>query len=162
MIFLCRTLTAEEAVNAGLINKAVPQTDLLEETMAWCERIKSYSSQTLRATKKSLNFESDELYASWQHGMELSCQHWISQAFKAASNFGVPVGVSIASLCEPSETNRYKVNSANCPPQIEATLCMHSLVSIALFCYCTIPLFHYSIVPCFQYPVIAYLFLSKH
>ena len=79
MIFLCRTLTAEEAVDAGLINKVVPQKDLLEETEAWCERIKSYSSQTLRATKKSLNFESDELYASWQHGMELLAHIWGSE-----------------------------------------------------------------------------------
>ena len=34
------------------------------------------SAQTLRATKKSLNFESDELYASWQHGMELLNSVW--------------------------------------------------------------------------------------
>jgi len=32
---------------------------------------RGHSSQTLRLTKKSFNFESDELYASWQHGMEL-------------------------------------------------------------------------------------------
>ena len=44
-----------------------------------CARIKSFSSQTLRATKKSLNFESDELYASWQHGMELLAHIWGSE-----------------------------------------------------------------------------------
>ena len=38
--------------------------------------MKGYSGQTLRATKKSLNFESDELYASWQQGMELLAEIW--------------------------------------------------------------------------------------
>lgn len=79
MIFLCRTFTAEEAVQIGLINKCVPKADLLKETEAWCERIKSYSSQTIRQTKKSLNHESDQLYASWQHGMELLAHVWGSE-----------------------------------------------------------------------------------
>ncbi len=79
MIFLCRTFTAEEAMRIGLINKVVPQADLRHETGVWCEQIKSYSAQTLRATKKSLNFESDELYASWQHGMELLANIWGSE-----------------------------------------------------------------------------------
>ena len=33
----------------------------------------------MRATKKSLNFESDELYASWQQGMELLAEIWGSE-----------------------------------------------------------------------------------
>ena len=48
------------------------------ESAEWTElaapivaEIKGYSSQTIRATKVSLNFGSDMLYASWQHGMEL-------------------------------------------------------------------------------------------
>ena len=76
MIFLARTFKADEAVQVGLINKAVPHETLLEETLAWCERIKGHSGQTLRATKKSLNHESDALYASWQQGMELLAYIW--------------------------------------------------------------------------------------
>lgn len=76
MIFLCRTFPAKEAVEVGLINKCVPQDQLKSATIEWCERIKGYSGQTLRATKKSLNFESDNLYASWQHGMELLAEIW--------------------------------------------------------------------------------------
>jgi hypothetical protein len=49
---------------------------LRKETLAWCETIKGHSPQTLRLTKKSLNFESDLLYASWQHGMELLAHVW--------------------------------------------------------------------------------------
>jgi dihydroxynaphthoic acid synthetase len=76
MIFLCRTFKADEAVKIGLINKVVPKDKLREETEAWCQQMKGYSGQTLRATKKSLNFESDELYASWQQGMELLAEIW--------------------------------------------------------------------------------------
>ena len=76
MIFLCRTFTADEAVRIGLINKVVSKDKLKQETEAWCQQMKGYSGQTLRATKKSLNFESDELYASWQQGMELLAEIW--------------------------------------------------------------------------------------
>jgi naphthoate synthase len=79
MIFCARRFTAREAVEIGLINKCVPHQDLLKETLAWCETIKSHSPQTLRMTKKSLNFESDLLYASWQHGMELLAHVWGSE-----------------------------------------------------------------------------------
>ena len=76
MIFLCRTFGAEEAVAIGLINRCVPKAQLQAATEEWCEAIKGFSSQTLRATKKSLNSESDELYASWQQGMELLANVW--------------------------------------------------------------------------------------
>jgi naphthoate synthase len=79
MIFLARTFPAREAVEVGLANRCVPQKDLLAETLRWCETIKGHSAQTLRATKKSLNHESDELYASWQHGMELLAHIWGSE-----------------------------------------------------------------------------------
>jgi len=76
MIFLARTFTAREALEIGLINKVVAKGELLAATRLWCETIKGHSPQTLRATKKSLNHESDELYASWQHGMELLANIW--------------------------------------------------------------------------------------
>ncbi|MGY9001231.1 MAG: enoyl-CoA hydratase/isomerase family protein [Rhodospirillales bacterium] len=79
MIFLCRTFGAEEAVKIGLINKVVPKAELRKATEEWCQQMKGYSGQTLRATKKSLNFESDELYASWQQGMELLAEIWGSE-----------------------------------------------------------------------------------
>jgi len=79
MIFLARTFTAAEAVEVGLANKVVPKAELRAATLEWCQRIKGMSAQTLRATKKSLNHESDELYASWQHGMELLANIWGSE-----------------------------------------------------------------------------------
>lgn len=76
MIFCARRFGAQEAMEIGLINKCVPQKDLLKETLKWCETMKGHSALTLRMTKKSLNFESDNLYASWQHGMELLAHVW--------------------------------------------------------------------------------------
>ena len=79
MIFFARRFTAKEAAEIGLINKCVPQKDLLAETLKWCKTVKGHSAQTIRMTKKSLNFESDLLYASWQHGMELLAHVWGSE-----------------------------------------------------------------------------------
>jgi enoyl-CoA hydratase/carnithine racemase len=76
MIFCARRFPAKEAVEVGLINKCVPQKDLLKETLKWCETMKGHSALTIRMTKKSLNFESDNLYSSWQQGMELLAHVW--------------------------------------------------------------------------------------
>jgi dihydroxynaphthoic acid synthetase len=86
MILLARRFSAKEAVAIGLINKCVPQKDLVAETLAWCETIKGLSPQTLRMTKKSLNFESDLLYASWQQGMELLAHVWGSEEANEGMN----------------------------------------------------------------------------
>ncbi|MEK7701097.1 MAG: enoyl-CoA hydratase-related protein [candidate division NC10 bacterium] len=86
MIFCARRFTAKEAAEIGLINKCVPQKDLLAETLKWCETIKGHSALTLRMTKKSFNFESDLLYASWQHGMELLAHVWGSDEAREGMN----------------------------------------------------------------------------
>ena len=79
MIFFASLLTDQEAADIGLINKCVPQKDLLKETLKWCETMKGHSALTIRMTKRSLNFESDNLYSSWQHGMELLAHVWGSE-----------------------------------------------------------------------------------
>ena len=76
MIFCARRFTAKEAVEVGLINKCVPQKDLLKETLKWCTTMKGHSALTIRMTKRSLNSASDALYASWQQGMELLAHVW--------------------------------------------------------------------------------------
>lgn len=70
MIFLARRFHANEAVSIGLVNRCVPQKELAAETLKWCSTLRGHSPLALRLTKRSLNFESDQLYASWQHGME--------------------------------------------------------------------------------------------
>jgi len=76
MIFLCKRYSGKEAAEIGLANVAVPASDLRAEVEEICHQIVGYSGQTIRATKVSLNFDSDMLYASWQHGMELLANIW--------------------------------------------------------------------------------------
>ena len=79
MIFCARTFTGREAEEIGLANRCVKPEELATTTLQMCEIIKSHSSQTLRMTKRSLNHESDNLYASWQEGMELLANVWGSE-----------------------------------------------------------------------------------
>jgi enoyl-CoA hydratase/carnithine racemase len=76
MIFLCKTYSGKEAAEIGLANISVPADQLLAKVEAVVEQIVGYSSATIRATKVSLNFDSDALYPSWQHGMELLANIW--------------------------------------------------------------------------------------
>ena len=86
MIFCARRFGAQEAVEIGLINKCVPLKDLRAETLKWCETMKGHSALTIRMTKKSLNSESDMLYASWQQGMELLAHVWGSDEANEGMN----------------------------------------------------------------------------
>ncbi len=76
MIFLCKRYSGKEAAEIGLANESVPAADLLARVEEVVTEIKGYSSQTIRATKVSLNYDSDSLYPSWQHGMELLANIW--------------------------------------------------------------------------------------
>jgi dihydroxynaphthoic acid synthetase len=76
VIFLCERYTAQQALEINMINKVVPHERLREETEGWCKRILSHSPQTIRYTKVSMNFESDLLYPSWTHGVELLSMVW--------------------------------------------------------------------------------------
>lgn len=76
MIFLCKRYSGKEAASIGLANESVPVDQLLTRVEAVVAEIKGYSSQTIRATKVSLNYDSDALYPSWQHGMELLANIW--------------------------------------------------------------------------------------
>ncbi len=76
MIFLCKTYSGKEAAEIGLANISVPADQLRSKVEEVCRQIVGYSSATIRATKVSLNFDSDALYPSWQHGMELLANIW--------------------------------------------------------------------------------------
>jgi len=76
MIFLCKRYSGAEAAAIGLANESVPASELLGRVEDVVAQIKGYSSQTIRATKVSLNYDSDALYPSWQHGMELLANIW--------------------------------------------------------------------------------------
>ena len=86
MIFCARKLSAAEAVHHGLANHMVPLADLRAKTLELCEAIKGHSPQTIRMTKRSLNHESDNLYASWTAGMELLAHVWGSDEANEGMN----------------------------------------------------------------------------
>jgi enoyl-CoA hydratase/carnithine racemase len=88
MIFLCKKYSGKEAAAIGLANEAVPSERLLGRVEEVVQQIKGYSSQTIRATKVSLNFDSDSLYPSWQHGMELLANIWgTEEALEGMNSF---------------------------------------------------------------------------
>ncbi|HXC77927.1 MAG TPA: enoyl-CoA hydratase-related protein [Candidatus Acidoferrum sp.] len=71
IVMLCEQIPARQAVEMGLINKSVPAAELDAAVEAWCKRLLSLSSQALRVAKISLNFESDQLWPSVQHGQQM-------------------------------------------------------------------------------------------
>jgi len=76
MIFMCKRYSGKEAAEIGLANESVPSDRLRERVEEVVAELRGYSSQTIRATKVSLNYDSDALYPSWQHGMELLANIW--------------------------------------------------------------------------------------
>jgi dihydroxynaphthoic acid synthetase len=71
IVMLCEQFTAQQALEMGWINKVVPDDQLDEAVDAWCERLLSFSPQSLRVAKLSLNFESDQLWPSVLHGYQM-------------------------------------------------------------------------------------------
>lgn len=71
IVMLCEPIPAPRAVEIGLINKCVPAGELDAAVDDWCTRLLSLSPQALRVAKLSLNFESDQLWASVQHGQQM-------------------------------------------------------------------------------------------
>jgi naphthoate synthase/2-ketocyclohexanecarboxyl-CoA hydrolase len=71
ILYLTRQYTAEEALAMGLVNAVVPDEELDAEVDRWCTEILRRSPQGLRLAKIALNAQTDALYSSVNHGMEL-------------------------------------------------------------------------------------------
>lgn len=82
MVFLCLRYSAEEAEKLGLVNRVVDDGRLDEALDEWCRRILELSPQALRLAKLSFNFESDLLYPSLQHGIELLASLYETEEYK--------------------------------------------------------------------------------
>ncbi len=59
MWFLCRSYSAREALDMGLINTVVSVTELEEVTVAWCREMNANSPTAIRALKAALNADCD-------------------------------------------------------------------------------------------------------
>lgn len=72
ILYTCRLYTAQEAVDMGLINQAVPADKLDETVKTLCEEILDKSPQSIRIAKLALNAGSDQdFYASYFPNAEL-------------------------------------------------------------------------------------------
>ena len=59
MWFLCRSYSAQEALDMGLVNVVVSVTELEEVTVQWCREMLANSPTALRALKAALNADCD-------------------------------------------------------------------------------------------------------
>lgn len=82
VVFLCQRYGARDAERMGWVNKVVPAGKLDDEIAAWCRRILELSPQALRIAKLSFNFESDLLYPSYAHGLELLASVYATDEFR--------------------------------------------------------------------------------
>jgi len=82
LVFLCNRYSAEEAERLGWVNKVVEDETLDRAVDEWCKRILELSPQALRIAKLSFNFESDLLYPSFQHAVELLSSVYETEEFK--------------------------------------------------------------------------------
>lgn len=61
--FMLRRLTAEEALDWGLVNKVVPADQLKAEVRAWADTILQYSPTALKVLKQSFNTDTEQFLA---------------------------------------------------------------------------------------------------
>ena len=59
--FMLRRLTAEEALDWGLVNKVVPAASLKDEVRAWAKTMNSYSPTALKVLKQSFNTDTEHM-----------------------------------------------------------------------------------------------------
>ncbi len=57
--FLCRSYTAQQALDMGLVNAVVPYDRLEEETVQWCREILANSPTAIRCLKAAMNADCD-------------------------------------------------------------------------------------------------------
>jgi len=113
ILFLCRQYSAQEALEMGLVNAVVPHDKLMEEVDAWCQEILDKSPQSIRIAKTSLNFESDQLYSSYLHGIEM-----LSLTYGNEENME---GVTAFLEKRPPDYRRFRRNEDEAVPAQEAS-----------------------------------------
>ncbi|WP_103327009.1 1,4-dihydroxy-2-naphthoyl-CoA synthase [Bacteroidetes bacterium endosymbiont of Geopemphigus sp.] len=76
---LCQQYSAKEALDMGLINKAVPQKDLEAVTMEWCRLIQQRSPMALRMIKRCLNAELDGQHGLMQLAGDATLMYYLTE-----------------------------------------------------------------------------------
>lgn len=70
IVYLCRQYTAQEAVELGWANVAVPKEKLDDEVQRWVDELLTKSPTALRLAKMALNQGSDQMTGAVMQGME--------------------------------------------------------------------------------------------
>lgn len=60
--FLCRTYTAQEALEMGLVNKVVPLANLDAEVEKWCKEIIELGPTAIKFLKAAFNADTDHIF----------------------------------------------------------------------------------------------------
>ena len=74
--FLCRTYTAQEALQMGLVNKVVPLSELDNEVERWCNEIKELSPYAIRFLKHAFNADTDHIFGFETMSMAAARLFW--------------------------------------------------------------------------------------
>jgi naphthoate synthase len=64
--FMLRRLSAEEALDWGLVNRVVPADQLKDEVRAWADQMLQYSPTALKVLKQSFNVDTEHMVAIGQ------------------------------------------------------------------------------------------------
>ena len=64
--FLCRQYSAQQAMEWGLVNKVVPQAELMAEVRTWADEILRLSPTSLKLLKQSFNTDTEHFAALTQ------------------------------------------------------------------------------------------------
>lgn len=72
LIFTGDFIDAREALRIGLVNKVVPENQLLEEALAMCRKINQRSPLALRFSRTAID---QGMHASFEHILELEASH---------------------------------------------------------------------------------------
>ncbi len=64
--FLCRQYTAAQALEWGLVNKVVPQAELMAEVRQWADEICNLSPTALKVLKQSMNVDTEQFIGMGQ------------------------------------------------------------------------------------------------
>jgi 2-ketocyclohexanecarboxyl-CoA hydrolase len=64
--FMLRRLSADEALDWGLVNKVVPADQLKDEVRAWADQMLQYSPTALKVLKQSFNVDTEHMVAIGQ------------------------------------------------------------------------------------------------
>jgi naphthoate synthase len=84
--FLCRTYTAQEAMEMGLVNKVVPLSELDKEVERWCKEISELSPTAIKFLKSAFNADTDHIFGFETMSQAAVRLYWESEEAKIYKN----------------------------------------------------------------------------